>query len=537
MSIQLLTRLHKHYQTMRPFDMRHAIKESSRNAQFSLRACGLLLDYSKNLITRETVQLLCQLAKERHAVARLERQMQGEKVNHTEKRAALHTAMRDLTSRSPMAAEIARAAKMMRARIYRLRKELISQTRRGFSAKPIRSIVNLGIGGSYLGPLTVCTALPPAPHAPHCDFLASSSPDAIAAILQRHKLETTLFIISSKSFTSEETMHNAHFFLDLYLKSIKKEQALQHFYAVTAAPEKAQAFGLDAAHIFTLPESIGGRFSLWSAIGLPIIMQIGEIAFEQFLAGAFDMDTHSIRKTGDQNMPLVLALLSYWYIRYWKSPTSCINVYEHGLRRLPEFLQQLSMESCGKRIGDDNQPADCSGEILWGGEGTGIQHSYMQLCHQGPHLIPMDIIFGARPQHSITRTAAEKKAHQALQANALAQSQALSEGRNEREAARLVQEKGLSAEQAAHLVMPGNRPSNCLIYEELSPYSLGALLSLYEHKTVLFAYLAGINPFDQWGVELGKQLSARIQERLAEKESNQSDGVMASLIKRIRELN
>ena len=522
MSTKILSHLDKHYQSMRSFDMRAAFKDSSRPDQFSLRVCGLSLDYSKNLITEKTLQLLCQLAQEKKAIAQLKQQMGGEKINHTERQAALHTAMRALVSRSPTTDRITQEAQTERERIYSLRRQIVDKSCRGFSGKPIRSIVNLGIGGSYLGPLTVCTALFPQADAPRCDFLASPSPDAMKTMLQQHHLETTLFVISSKSFTTQETLHNARALLDTYSEHTTREKALQHFYAVTAAPERAQAFGLEQARIFTMPESVGGRFSLWSAIGLPIIMHLGKTAFEQLLAGAFDMDSHSTDKTGTENMPLILALLSYWYIRYWGSQTHCVNVYEHSLRRLPEFLQQLSMESCGKQSGTDNQEVSHSGEILWGGEGTCIQHSYMQLCHQGYHLIPMDIIFGARPQKSDTRTNAEKKAHQILQANALAQAQALLVGRKE---------------QQAHLIMPGNRPSNCLIYEELSPYSLGALLSLYEHKTALFAYLVGINPFDQWGVELGKRLSANVEENLASQESSDTDPSTASLIQWIHHLN
>ena len=537
MSTKIWGRLHKHHQTMQSFDMRQAVKEPLRYHQFSLRACGLLLDYSKNLINEETINLLCQFAEAKGVQKKLKQQILSEKVNYTEKRAVMHTAMRDLINGRPKTAKITQENRVTRERIYKLRADILNKKITGFTGKPIRSVVNLGIGGSYLGPLAVCTALPAAAPAPQCDFLASSSPDAVQAIARKHELETTLFIISSKSFSTQETLDNANYFYNLYKQSVPREKALKHFYAVTAAQDKALAWGVKPEHLFSLPLSVGGRFSLWSAIGLPIIMQLGKTSFEQLLAGAFDMDNHGMREVGRRNMPLVLALLNYWYSIFWHSETFCINVYEHGLRRLPAFLQQLSMESCGKRINMNNEELTVSGEILWGGEGTLIQHSYMQLCHQGTHLIPMDIIFAARPRQSFKKDKVAQKAHLRLQAHALAQSQALLRGRDRKEAARFAQHKGLPKKFIPHLMMPGNRPSNCLLYEELTPYSLGALLSLYEHKTCLFAYLLEINPFDQWGVELGKELSTPLEEQLDGKEMDMPDASTAALIREIRRLH
>ena len=518
---------------MRSFDMRAAFASDPKRAnKFSLHACGLLLDYSKNLITEETMRLLYLLAKESDAEERLKRQFYGEKVNVTEDLPALHTALRALSKRSPIADEVMEQAKTVRNRIYKLRSELIAGSLRGFSGKPIRSVVNIGIGGSYLGPFTVCTSLPAAADAPECDFLTSISPDALADILQKHKLETTIFIISSKSFSTQETLMNAKSLLSLYEKETTKKEAIKHFYAATAEVEKAKNYGLPPDNIFQMEKSIGGRFSLWSSIAFPIIMHIGEASFELLLKGAYDMDEHSLRNHGKDNLPLVMALLAYWYSGYWKTETQCVNVYEHRLRRLPEFLQQLFMESNGKQ----SNPHTPSEAILWGGEGTAVQHSYMQLCHQGKHLIPMDIIFAARPHYAKDESA--KEAHRFLLANALAQSQALLYGRDEKDAQAHALKRGLSAGDGRHFAMPGNQPSSCLIYEELTSYSLGALLSLYEHRTALFGYLTDINSFDQWGVELGKQLSSRINQYLENtEEATNLDSSTALLIKHIHRLS
>ena len=348
---------------------------------------------------------------------------------------------------------------------------------------------------------------------------------------RRHALETTIFIISSKSFSTQETLTNARKLLMLYERETTKENALKHFYAATAEEGRARSYGLPAEHILPMARSIGGRFSLWSSIAFPIIMHIGESAFEHLLKGAYDMDEHSLNNEGRENMPLVAALLAYWYRGYWKAETQCVNVYEHGLRRLPQFLQQLLMESNGKQT----RPGRPGEAILWGGEGTGIQHSYMQLCHQGRHLIPMDIICTARPQ---MQDPAAQQAHRILLAHALAQAQALLDGKSEEEARAQALERGLGPKEARHFRMPGNRPSSCLLCEELTPYSLGALLSLYEHRTALFGYLAGINSFDQWGVELGKQLGEQINQYLESgEEPIDLDASTRMLIKRIRRLS
>jgi len=524
----LSSQLNEHRRQMATFDMRTAFAaEPNRASQFTLNACGLLLDYSKNLINEETIRLLLQLAKERKLIERLSSQFDGAKVNQSEDRPALHTALRAQQSRSPTANLVMEQAKANRKRIYDLRQRLVRKELSGFTNQPIDTVVNIGIGGSHLGPLTLCDSLPAAPDAPECSFLSSLSPDALSTIRQRHNLATTIFVISSKSFTTQETLMNANQLLAEYEKQAPRTKAIEHFYAVTAEPSKARDFGIPDDQIFSFDQSIGGRFSLWSSIALPIIMHIGRESFEQLLKGAYDMDKHSL--TSKPSMPLLLALLAYWYANYWQTQTHCINVYEHSLRRLPEYLQQLFMESNGKKDGIN--------EILWGGVGTEIQHSYMQLCHQGKHLIPMDIICGARPTQAKTRSPTEQEAHRILIANALAQAQALLQGRNEDEAQAEIRKKSPSSAQTKDLIMPGNRPSNFLLYDELDPYSLGALLSLYEHRTALLGYLAQSNPFDQWGVELGKNLSQRIHAKMTTSQTGQFDSSTNRLIEQICQRN
>ena len=510
----LSSQLNEHWRQMASFDMRIAFAaEPNRASQFSLTACGLLLDYSKNLISEETIRLLLQLAKEQKLIERLSSQFDGARVNQSEDRPALHTALRAQQERSPVANKIMEQARANRKRIYDLRQNLVEGALTGFGNQPIDTLVNIGIGGSHLGPLTLCSSLPAAPDAPECSFLSSLSPDALTSIRQRHNLATTIFIISSKSFTTQETLMNANQLLAEYERQVPRARAVKHFYAVTAEPARAKDFGIPDDQIFSFDKSVGGRFSLWSSIALPIIMHIGREAFERLLKGAYDMDEHSL--TSKPSMPLLLALLAYWYANYWRTQTHCINAYEHSLRRLPEYLQQLFMESNGKKDG--------ANEILWGGVGTEIQHSYMQLCHQGKHLIPMDIICGARPPQAKTRSPTEQEAHRILIANALAQAQALLQGRDEDEAQAELRKKNSSGTRATDLMMPGNRPSNFLLYDELNPYSLGALLSLYEHRTALLGYLTQSNPFDQWGVELGKKLSQRIHAEMAASQTSQTN--------------
>lgn len=517
------TALQQHYKSMRDFDMRDVL-DADRAQKLSTEAAGLFLDYSKNLINDESLVILLQLAQDKQVLDKFKSQLAGEVVNPTENQAATHTAMRgDGSGTAELTEEVAKVvddALQERQKIYQINQQLVAGKLLGVGGRPINRVINLGIGGSYLGGAMVCNALPPQKNAPQVDFVSSLSPTALH-INSKEELESCLIILSSKSFSTEETLASAYKLLDYYVSgdnTARQDFLANNFYAVTAAPQKAIDFGIKQEKIFHMAQTIGGRFSLWSAIGTAIIFHGGQDAFEELLQGAAKMDEHCATAEADKNMPLLLALLSYWYVNYFNTSSICVNAYENCLADLPMFLQQLVMESCGKQAKLTDGSLSAKSEVLWGGEGTAVQHSYMQLCHQGNQLIPIDFIVGANPPAWHKPSETEVSMQRSLVAHCLAQSQTLLSGRSVKEARNEAKLKGLPDEYISHLVMPGNRPSNTIVYAALSPAILGAIIALYENKTALFAYLSDINPFDQWGVELGKVLSSKIK-------SNLEDGV------------
>lgn len=522
MTSDIIAKLASQAKTMQKFDMRQAfMQDGDRAAKFSMQAVGIYLDYSKNFIDKETFSLLLELAKDKGVLEKFKQQLAGEIVNPTENQAATHTAMRR-TATGSKAEALAKEAEQARAHMYKLRQSVVDGKTLGVGGKRFKRVINLGIGGSHLGGDMVVNALPSVSDGLPVEFVSSLSPSALK-FKDKDDVESSLIILSSKSFGTEETLANAEKVLGYYEScgGSKDELLANNFYAVTASPEKAAAYGVSKDKIFTMPQSVGGRYSIWSAIGLPVIFHCGMDAYEGLIKGANGMDEHCMDTSPDNNMPLILALLSYWYVNYIGTSSICINVYEHNLAKFPDFLQQLVMESCGKSATLSGGLADDSpakSEIVWGGEGTGIQHSYMQLCHQGNQLIPIDFILGANPPRSTKTSEHEVQRHKIQIAHALAQSQALLVGRDKDEASAEAKSKGVIDDYISHLQMPGNRPSNTMVYESLTAEVLGALISLYEHKTALFCYLSDINPFDQWGVELGKQLSGKIKQSLLYKD-------------------
>ncbi|MBE8182043.1 MAG: glucose-6-phosphate isomerase [Candidatus Portiera sp.] len=517
----LNTKLTQQASVMQSFDMREAFaQDDSRTSKFVLQTSDIYLDYSKNLINEETLSLLLKFAQEKGVLNKFKQQLAGEMVNPTENQAATHTAMRRtaIPTADGEAMTLAKEAEQARARMYKLRQDIVKGKITGIGGKPFKRVINLGIGGSHLGGAMLVAALPAADNSFQVEFVSSLSPTALK-FDSKEDAETSLIILSSKSFGTEETFANAQRVFDYYEScgGSPSDLMLHNFYAITASPDKAEKYGLSKDRVFTMPQSVGGRYSIWSAIGLPIIFHCGMDAYEQLIKGANGMDEHCADTSPDNNMPLILALLSYWYVNYLGTSSICINVYEHNLAEFPAFLQQLIMESSGKSATLAGGQGAKS-EIVWGGEGTGIQHSYMQLCHQGNQLIPTDFIVGANPPRWLKSNSKygskQMQMHKVQVAHALAQSQALLIGRSKEEAAKEARNKGLANEYISHLEMPGNRPSNTLVYGSLSAEVLGALIALYEHKTALFCYLSDINPFDQWGVELGKQLSAGIKKGL-----------------------
>ena len=510
--------LQQHRAEMAGFSMREAFAADARRFQrFSLDSCGLLLDYSKNLIDERGLELLIQLAEQAGLQESIANLFNGEQVNASEGRAALHTALR-----SPIGRRLLVDGKDIIPEVHRVLNqvtELVSRIHsglwRGYSEKPIKEVVNIGIGGSFLGPQLVSEALRPfTQRGVRCHYLANIDGSEFRELTARLDPETTLFIVSSKSFGTLETLKNTLAARDWYLAMGGPEEELhRHFIAVTSNRKAAIEFGIGEENIFPMWDWVGGRYSLWSAIGLPIALAIGVSNFKELLAGAYAMDQHFTQAPLAENMPVLMALLGIWYTNFWGAQSHAILPYDHYLRNFTKHLQQLDMESNGKSVRQDGTPLDiATGPVIWGGVGCNGQHAYHQLLHQGTQLIPADFIV---PVVSFNPVADH---HQWLYANCLSQSQALMLGKTREEAEAELRGKGLNEADieklAPHKVIPGNRPSNTLVVERISPRRLGALVAMYEHKVFVQSVIWGINAFDQWGVELGKELGKGVYQRL-----------------------
>ncbi|MCP3656023.1 MAG: glucose-6-phosphate isomerase [Herbaspirillum sp.] len=488
-------------------------QQPDRFERMHVRAAGLLLDYSKNRLNADTLDLLLSLARERGVETLREAMFSGEKINFTEQRAVLHTALRapadDRTVQvdgQPVAPEVHAVLQHIRAFSERVR----SGQWRGYTGREITDIVNIGIGGSFLGPLMVCTALRDYRHARlTAHFVSNVDGHDLDEVLSRIDPETTLFIVASKTFTTQETMLNAKSARAWFLQHGKSEDLAKHFVAVSTNAKEVSAFGIDTENMFPFWDWVGGRYSVWSAIGLPIALLIGYDNFAQFLAGAHAMDRHFREAPLASNMPVIQALVGIWNRNFLDSASLTIAPYHQWLRFFPAYLQQLDMESNGKRITRDGTPVSVQTcPAIWGDVGTNGQHAYFQLLHQGTDITPIDFIAVLKPSHTIAE-------HQeALLANCFAQSEAFMRGKDADEVRADLQAQGVpEAELAAlipHKTFDGNRPSNTLLLPELSPHALGAMIALYEHKTFVQGAIWGINSFDQWGVELGKVLAKTI---------------------------
>ncbi|WP_413459220.1 glucose-6-phosphate isomerase [Herbaspirillum huttiense] len=488
-------------------------RQPDRFERMHVRAAGLLLDYSKNRLNADTLSLLMSLARERGVEALREAMFSGEKINFTEQRAVLHTALRapadDRTAQvdgQPVAQEVHAVLQHIRDFSERVR----SGQWRGYTGREITDIVNIGIGGSFLGPQMVCTALRDYRHARlTAHFVSNVDGHDLDEVLSRIDPETTLFIVASKTFTTQETMLNAKSARAWFLQHGKSDDLAKHFVAVSTNAKEVAAFGIDTENMFPFWDWVGGRYSVWSAIGLPIALLIGYDHFAQFLAGAHAMDRHFREAPLESNMPVIQALVGIWNRNFLDSASLTIAPYHQWLRFFPAYLQQLDMESNGKRITRDGTPVSVQTcPAIWGDVGTNGQHAYFQLLHQGTDITPIDFIAVLKPSHAIAE-------HQeALLANCFAQSEAFMRGKDADEVRADLQAQGLpEAELAAlipHKTFDGNRPSNTLLLPELSPHALGAMIALYEHKTFVQGAIWGINSFDQWGVELGKVLAKTI---------------------------
>lgn len=486
---------------------------------FSLRFGGMLLDYSKNLITGETMRLLRNLAVQADLPGWIERMFTGSKINTTEDRAVLHVALRNRANRPIMVdgADVMPQVNAVLDRMQAFSTAVRRGARTGYDGKAFTDVVNIGIGGSDLGPVMVAEALKPyAQEGPHMRFVSNIDGTHLAETLKHCRPETTLFLVASKTFTTQETMTNARTARAWFLRQAKDEaHVARHFAALSTNAEAVREFGIDPANMFPFWDWVGGRYSLWSAIGLSIAIAIGFHHFSALLAGAHDMDEHFRTAPLVENLPATLGLLGIWYNNFFGAQTHAILPYDQYMHRFPAYFQQGDMESNGKRAQRDGAPVDYStGPVVWGEPGTNGQHAFYQLLHQGTRLVPCDFIAPLRSHH------APGNHHAMLLSNFFAQTEALMRGKNAGEVRAELAASGVSESAAAdlvpHRVLPGNKPSNSILVPQITPRILGQLIALYEHKIFTQGIIWNINSFDQWGVEFGKQLANAILPELEE---------------------
>ena len=506
LTADLTQRFAQHRDKLEKQSLAELCSHPGRTQTFVLDAAQLTLDFSKQLCTSETLKLFDGLCSELDLRTHISGLFGGSTVNQSEGRPALHTSLRSEDASSPFHADVARAQADMRSLVDALH----HGEAKGFNGQPFTDVVHIGIGGSDLGPRFVTTALRDFWHPDlRVHYVSNIDPDELADTLRDLNPARTLFITASKSFTTLETLSNTTAARHWLETAAVGRSVDDHFIAITANTAGARAFGISATRILPMWDWVGGRFSLWSAIGLPIAIAVGWDSFKALLHGAATMDAHYRSAPFTANMPALLALLEWWYSTYWQAQSALVLPYSHRLRLFPAFLQQLSMESLGKSVHLDGQPlVGHSGMVIWGEAGTNSQHSFMQLLHQGTRFIPVDFVAVARPGHETDNR------HTHLYANCLSQSRTLMVGKSRAQAEQELAAAGLLNDRiqavAPHKIQPGNRPSNTLWLEQLTPERLGALIALYEHKVFTQSILWDINAFDQWGVELGKQAATAI---------------------------
>jgi glucose-6-phosphate isomerase len=504
--------------------------DPGRAGRFSMQVGDLLLDYSKNRVTDETLGLLLRLAQEADVAGWRERMFGGEKINNTERRAVLHVALRNRGNRPVMVdgVDVMPQVNAVIARMGAFAGQVRSGEWRGYRGERIRDVVNIGIGGSDLGPKMVVEALEPYRHPQlKLHFMSNIDGAHVGQLLDGLDPATTLFIVASKTFTTPETMTNAHHAREWFLAQAQSERHVaRHFVAVSTNRDAVTRFGIDPANMFEFWDWVGGRYSLWSAIGLSVVLAVGIDRFEEMLAGAHAMDEHFRAAPLERNMPVILALLGIWYGNYLGAQTHAVLPYDHYLRSLPAYLQQADMESNGKSVDRDGRRVDyATGPVVWGATGINGQHAFYQLLHQGTRLVAADFIVSARAPTAL------QAHHDILLANFLAQTEALMRGRTEAETA------AQTSEFVPHKVFDGNHPSNAILLGSLTPHTLGMLIALYEHKIFVQGVIWKLNSYDQWGVELGKQLASRILPELRAATAAEShDASTNSLINQVRRL-
>ena len=524
--------IQNHFETMKNVSMKNMFQEdSSRASKFHIKWNDFLIDYSKNRINQETMDLLVKLANEVHLKEAISGYFDGEIINKTENRAVLHTALR-----APEHAVVNVDGQNIIPEIYEVKSkikaftnEIVNGVRKGFTGKAFTDVVNIGIGGSDLGPAMVVEGLQFYKNHLNVHFVSNVDGDHVNEIVKKLNPETTLFVIVSKTFTTQETLTNSETIRTWFLKSAKQEDVAKHFVAVSTNIKNVTAFGINADNVFPMWDWVGGRFSLWSAVGLSISLAVGFDNFDKVLKGANEMDEHFKTATFDKNIPVVLALLSIWYNNFFGAESEALIPYTQYLQKLAPYLQQGIMESNGKSIGRDGKPVNYqTGTIIWGEPGTNSQHAFFQLIHQGTKLIPTDFIGFVNSLYG------NKDHHDKLMSNFFAQTEALLNGKTEEQVRNEFEKQGLSSEKADYLapfkVFEGNKPTNTILINSLTPETLGSLVAMYEHKIFVQGIIWNIFSYDQWGVELGKQLANSILTEIESKEVNAHDSSTVFLL-------
>jgi glucose-6-phosphate isomerase len=505
--------LQKHYESIKDSQMRDMFaKDPERFQKFSLKLENILLDYSKNRINEETMKLLVELAKASGVEEAREKMFTGEKINWTEGRAVLHTALRNRSNKPVMVdgKDVMPEVNAVLAKMKAFCEKVRSGEWKGFTGKKIKNVVNIGIGGSDLGPVMITEALKHYADGPEVYFVSNVDGTDFVETTKHLDPEETLFIVASKTFTTQETMTNAHTAREWLLKKLGDQKAVAyHFVALSTNKEEVEKFGIDTNNMFEFWNWVGGRYSSWSAIGLSIALSIGFDKFEELLAGAHAMDNHFRTAPLEKNMPVIMALLGIWYNNFFNAASIAILPYDQYLHRFAAYFQQGDMESNGKYIDrDGNQVNYQTGPIIWGEPGTNGQHAFYQLIHQGTKLIPADFIGFVNSHNKVGDH------HVKLMANFFAQTEALMKGKNAEEVKADFAKDGITGERAEmllpHKIFKGNRPTNSILIDKLTPYNLGMLVALYEMKIFVQGIIWRVNSFDQWGVELGKVLAKKI---------------------------
>jgi len=510
--------LEKHYTEIQHLHMRDMFEEDkNRFNKYSLELNDILYDYSKNRINNKTVKLLLQLADEANLHSWIEKMFNGEAINHTEHRAVLHVALRTQGDQPLLinGVDILPEIRQEREHVKLLAESIRSRKWRGVTNQPITDVVNIGIGGSHLGPMMVTEALRPYTlHDLNVHFVSNIDENHINDTLEDLNPETTFFIIASKTFTTQDTMVNAETARQWYINKVGSDESInRHFAAVTSNVKLAIDFGIAGDNIFKMWDWVGGRYSLWSAIGLPIVIAIGSEQFDEMLKGASEVDQHFRSEPLEKNIPVIMALLGIWYNNFFQAQTMAILPYDQHLHRFPSYLQQADMESNGKYV--DRQGAEVdytTGPVVFGEIGIAGQHAFFQLLHQGTKLVPADIL---APVYSLRCIA---RHHRALMSNVFAQTESLMRGKTSKEAYLELKAEAYDEEQIKQLlpykIFPGNRPTSTLLFDTLDPKTLGTIIALYEHKIFVQGIIWNVNSFDQWGVELGKQMAKSILHEL-----------------------